>query len=336
VLARHLPGLALAGAGALAALLLAAPLPALSPIPVAVGLGILVANAATLPAATRSGLALCAKRILRLGVVLLGFRLVVGDLAALGPRAVLLVAGVALATLAGVVLLGWGLGVTRGLRLLTGTGFAICGASAIAAAQSTVDADDEEVAAALGLVLLFGTVSIALLPLAASVLDLPAAVGGAWLGAAVHDVGQAVAAAELLGPEALEVAVVVKLGRVLLLGPVLVVLALLVRRGATGGATGDTTGRPSAPLVPLFVVGFAAAVIVRSLEVLPVAALSGIGLAERASFALALFALGTQVRLERLRHLGWRPVALGSLAYAVVTLVSLAGAVLVLGDTLAA
>ena len=328
MLARHLPGLALAGAGALAALLIAGPLPAVSPIPVAVALGILVANATSPAETTRPGLALAAKRILRLGVVLLGFRLVVGDLAALGPRAVLLVAAVALATLVGVVLLGAALRVSRGLRLLTGTGFAICGASAIAAAQSTVDADDEDVAAALGLVLLFGTLSIALLPLAATALDLPAVVGGAWLGAAVHDVGQAVAAAELLGAEALEVAVVVKLGRVLLLGPVLLALALLARRASDGRGG----GRPAAPVVPLFVVGFLGAVVVRSLDVLPAAALSGLGVAERVCFALALFALGTQVRLERLRRLGWRPVALGSLAYAVVALVALAGAVFVLGD----
>lgn len=331
MLARHLPGLALAGGGALTALLIAASVPALSPVPMAVALGILVANTVGTPAAAGPGLAVTAKRVLRLGVVLLGFRLVVDDLLALGPRAVVLVVAVVGVTLAGVALLGRGLGVGAGLRRLTGAGFAICGASAIAAAQGTVEADDEDVAAALGLVLLFGTLSIVVLPVAASLLALPPVVGGAWIGAAVHDVGQVVAAAELLGDEALEVAMVVKLGRVLLLGPVLLVLAVLVRRERTHGGA----AAPSAPLVPLFVVGFVAAAVVRSLDVLGPTTLEALGWGERICFALALFALGSQVRLERLRHLGWRPVALGTAAYIGVAALALVGASLLLGGAVA-
>lgn len=319
----------MAGAGAAIAVAVSDMIEAVSSVTVAVGLGILAANLVALPELSMPGLAFAGKQLLRVGVVLLGFRLVVGDVLTLGPTALLLVGAMAVATLTGVIVVGRLLGVSQALCLLTGTGFAICGASAVAAAQGAVDAEEEDVTAALGLVLLFGTLSIAVLPLASSLLELPAAISGAWIGAAVHDVGQSVAAAEMVGNDALEVAILVKLARVLLLGPVLVVLSVLIRRKARHES--ESKARP--PIVPLFVGGFMLAVGVRSVGVIPEYGLTAIGLAERICFAFALFSLGTDVRLGRLRALGWRPLALGSLAYVAVALMGLGGAVAVLGPS---
>ena len=321
------PGLTLAAVGAVVALLVANLGATTPPSAVAVVLGIVVGNMVTIPEGAHPGIRVASKHVLRVGVVFLGFRLVLEDVIALGPAALVLVTCVAGGTLAGIMLLGRLMQVGRKMSMLTGTGFAICGASAVAAAQGTVEAEEEDVAAALGLVLLFGTLSIGILPLAATLLDLPSEVAGAWIGAAIHDVGQAVAAAEIVGGDALEVAILIKLGRVLLLGPVIVVLALMVRV-----RKGSTEGGGAARFLPWFVVGFVVAVGLRSLEVVPTGALSSIALAERASFGVALFALGTEVRWRRLRALGWRPIAVGAIAWLALALVGLIGGMFVIGN----
>lgn len=322
-----IPGLVLAGAGATLALLVSGLADAISAITVAVVLGVGVGNIVKLPGWSRPGMRVASKQLLRVGIVLLGLRLVLSDLAALGPGILLVLVFVAAITVSGVVVLGRLLRVNRGLTLLASAGFAICGASAVVAAQGTVEADEEDVTAALGLVLLFGTLSIGLIPLAASMLGLSPPVAGAWVGLSVHDVGQAVATAELLGAEALEVAVVVKLGRVLLLAPVIVVLALLVRRDAAGS---QRIG-PRPKVVPLFVVGFLMAILLRSLDVLPEAVVTAAGTGERICFALALFAMGADVQLSRLRGLGLRPIVLGGSAWIGLAAIGLLAAILVQG-----
>lgn len=321
------PGLALAAGGAMVALLVANLSGTIPPSSVAVALGIAFGNVITIPEGAHPGVRVASKHVLRVGVVLLGFRLVLDDVIALGPAALALVTCVAGGTLAGTILLGRLMQVGRKMSMLIGTGFAICGASAVAAAQGTVEAEEEDVAAALGLVLLFGTLSIGILPLAAVMLDLPSGVAGAWIGAAIHDVGQAVAAAELVGGDALEVAILIKLGRVLLLGPVIVVLTLMMRvhKGATEGGG-------AVRVLPWFVLGFVVAVGLRSLDVVPTGTLSSIALAERASFGVALFALGTEVRWRRLRALGWRPIAVGAIVWLALALVGLIGGMFVIGD----
>lgn len=319
-----LPGLALAAIGSLAAVLLSRLASGLSAISVAVVLGIIVANTAQLPRVMGPGLSIAAKQILRIGVVLLGFRLALQDVVALGPGAFFLIVSVSTGTLTGVMWLGRSLGLSRGLSMLAGVGFAICGASAIAAAQGTVKAKEEEVTAALGLVLLFGTISIGLLPLMAGLLDLPSAVAGAWIGASVHDVGQAVAAAEIVGEGALEVAVLVKIGRVLLLGPVMIILAVLMRKEQASKSSSENVR-----LLPWFVLAFILAVLMRSIDVIPESGLAAIASAEGACFGVALFALGTDVRLSRLRALGWRPVVLGAISWGTLAGAGLLGAHLI-------
>lgn len=324
------PGLLLAAGGAAAARLIAGWWAPLSPLVVAIVLGMVVANVWSLPRSLLGGLRVGSRSVLRTGVVLLGLRLVFGDLLELGAASVVMVVAVATATVIGVILLGRVLGVRRDLGLLTGTGFAICGATAVAAAQGTLDADEEDVAAALGLVLIFGTASIAVLPTVSSWLGLGPEVSGAWIGAAVHDVGQVVAAAELVGGGALETAMLVKLTRVLLLGPLLMALSVVSRRRL---ATTDGIVALRRPTMPLFVAGFVLMVAVRSSGVVPAAVIDAVGIIERACFAIALFSLGTEVRARRLRTVGVRPLVLGLVSWASIVLMGLLGSVVVLGSS---
>lgn len=327
-----LPGLALVAAGVLAATALHQLLSALALLTAAVLLGVVVGNLWALrggvPTRCADGVSLAARQLLRLGIVLLGLRLALGDLADLGAVGLLVVVGVVAATFAGTWWLARRFGLAEGSGVLLGAGYAICGVSAIAAVSATTRARQEDVAAAVAMVTLCGSLSIVVLPLAGTALSLEPAAFGTWVGASVHDVGQVVAAASTAGPIALDHAVVVKLTRVVILAPLVAALALAARRQATvaggtdGGRPGTAAGRP--PLVPLFVACFLAAVALRTTGWLPVAALEWADQLQQVLLAAALFALGLGVRLDRLVRTGGGVLAVGLLAWGLVAGVSLA------------
>jgi len=301
----------------------------LSPLVVSVALGAILANLGLVPDAARPGATFAAKRLLRVGVVLLGLQLAVGDMLALGGKGLALVVVVVAATFFGTQWVGRRLGLSPGLSLLVATGYSICGASAVAAMEGVSDADEEDVAYAVALVTLCGSLCIALLPVLQGPLGLDATAFGTWTGASVHDVGQVVATASSAGAVALHAAVVVKLTRVVLLAPLVAGVSLARRRhGETGRPAAAV--RRSPPLLPLFVAGFLAAVALRSTGIVPDGWLASAKTLEKVLLSAALFGLGTGVQLSKLRRIGGRPLVLGLGAWALVAVVSYAG-VLVIG-----
>lgn len=324
-----------------AAQLVGAAVPAVSPLLVAILLGILVGNLARLPESWGPGLAAGSKKLLRAGIVLLGLQVSLATIVALGWKVVLAVVVVVATGLATAVVVGRLLGVKPVLALLIGSGFSICGAAAVAAADGVLDADDEEIAVALALVVLFGTLMIPLVPLLGGLMGLDDHTTGLWAGLSVHEVAQVVAVGGIVGGGALAVAVVAKLARVVLLAPVMVGFAALRRRqlragdGAaptgTDGADGAGSGAASEgvtlpPIVPAFVVAFLAMVLVRTWVPLPEQLLDVVKLVQTLLLAAAMWALGTGVRWERLRTVGGAPFALAGITTAVVAAVGLGGA----------
>ncbi|HEX6954623.1 MAG TPA: putative sulfate exporter family transporter, partial [Agromyces sp.] len=243
---------------------------------------------------------------------LLGLKLGLGDIAALGWVTVLTTVGVVVLTFGGTWWLGRALGLPGREPLLVASGFAICGASAIGAMGAAVRARHEEQAVPVALVTLCGTLAIAVLPALWHPLGLTAPEFGHWVGAGVHDVGQVVATAQVAGGSALAVAVVVKLTRVLLLAPMVAIAAGVERRRAT-----DAAG-PRPAIVPLFVVGFLAAVLLRTFVPLPDALLTGADLVQTTLLAMALFALGASIRVGALLHTGWRALVVGLSSWTLV------------------
>ncbi|WP_079152961.1 YeiH family protein [Streptomyces malaysiensis] len=353
-------GLGLAVAGVAAAWGVHRLLPAVPLLTAAVVLGIVAAH---LPGARglvrgvcRAGLSLAGKRLMRLGIVLLGLKLSLNDVLGLGWATVAMVLGVVAATFCGT----WWLGRRMGLRgdqpLLIATGYSICGASAIGAVSEVSDSDERDVATSVALVTLCGTLAIAVLPLLQHPLGLGDAAFGRWVGASVHDVGQVVATAQTAGPAALGDAVLVKLVRVALLAPLVAVLATSVRaRGRvkrTGGSGGQEIGGQEAggqgaggqeagnqqaggqeakrrpPLVPLFVLGFLAMTALRSTDVLSTAVLDTAATAQELLLAAALFGLGSAVHLPSLTRTGARVAALGLCAWVVIAGASYGGVLL--------
>ena len=275
----------------------------------------------------RAGLDLTSRTILRAGVVLLGLELSLGHLLALGWRGLAVIAITVASTFSGTLALGRLLHVPALTRLYVATGFAICGAVAIAAmrgvvagpstggpaAQGTVDGATDGPQDALGTALALGTVygsiAIAVMPLVAASVGLTDTQAGLWIGASVQEVAQVVAAAGVVSGTALAAATVAKLARVVLLAPLLATVSL-VRTG--GAASGDGAGRPT--LVPGFVLGFLAAVVLRSTGMLPEAFLDVAGSVRDVLLAAAMFALGTNVDVVRLVRTGRRALALGAAA----------------------
>lgn len=334
-----LPGLGLAALAAAIAWPVSALVPVVSPLLVAIVLGIVLGNAVpTLPATFRPGLDFAAKPLLRLGIVALGAQVVLGDILDLGWPVLVLAAVVVAVGIATSMLLARLTRVDGDLALLIGCGFGICGAAAVAGIESTMRAKKEDVAAAIGLVVLFGTAMIAVVPLTSSGLGLDEATAGMWAGASTHEVAQVVAIGGIIGPAALEVAVLVKLARVIMLAPTVAILELVMRRSearvhTASAEAGDESAVPAPagqrpPIVPLFVIGFLLMAGLRTVGLLPEMAVTGLGIVQTVCLSMAMFALGRGVQWRALRSLGGGPIALATMTTIVVALVSLGGALL--------
>lgn len=292
--------------------------PAVPLLTAAVVLGIVVGQ---LPAARPAiggvlapGLSVSAKRFMRIGVVLLGLKLSLGDIAGLGWVTILTTVGIVVLAFGGTFLIGRLFRLPGHQPLLIATGFSICGASAIGAMSGVVKPKDEEAATPVALVTLCGTLAIFVLPLLWHPLGFDAQQFGHWVGGGVHDVGQVVATAQIAGPAALTIAIVVKLTRVLMLAPTVAIAAVVERRRQVPGD--PSVKRP--PIVPLFVAGFLVAVLLRSFVPLPPAVTEGADAVQTALLAMALFGLGTAVRLRSLVGTGWRALATGLASWALI------------------
>ncbi|HEY1106463.1 MAG TPA: putative sulfate exporter family transporter [Agromyces sp.] len=325
------PGLALCAAVAGLALAVTLVLPTLSALLTAIVVGVVVRNTVRLPAILEPGIAFAAKPLLRLGIVLLGLQLVVGDILALGPGMVVVVIAIVVGGITATLLIGRWLGIGATQRLLIACGFSICGAAAVAAVDGVVDADEEEVVTAVALVVIFGTLMIPLVPFVAGLMGLTPVEAGLWAGGSVHEVAQVVAIGGTLGGAALGVAVVVKLARVLMLAPVMAVIGLQRRRALAkaGADAAGSRGGKLPPLVPLFVVGFVVMVAIRSLGVVPPEVVAGAGIAQTVLLAAAMFALGTGVRFSMFRRVGAKPFVLAGASTLVVAGIALGGVMLV-------
>jgi len=318
------PGFATAAAGVLVALLAHRVVPAVGALTWAVLLGALVANLNLVPESAQWGLKVATRKLLRVGVVLLGFSLSLVSIVQLGGPVIGLVVVTLFSTLGFTMWLGLRLGLGRPRSLLIATGFAICGASAIAAMEENAEADDEDVAVAIAMVTICGTAAMVVLPLLQGPLGLTDQQFGSWAGASVHEVGQVVAAASPAGAAAVGLGVVGKLTRVLLLAPVVAGVSYTRRQRLRHTASAGEQPRLP-PLVPLFVLGFLVCVVARSTGVVPDAVLSVIEVAQTVTLGAALFGMGTGVRLASLARGSGRAIALAVVSTLVVAGVSLAG-----------
>ena len=321
------PGLAACAAAVVLSLAVHLVLPALPAMTVAVVLGLLAAN---LPGISgwsagsgRPGLDFAGKHLMRSGIVVLGLKVSVMDVLGLGWPALLLITGVVLAAFAGTYGIGRLFRLPPQVSLLIATGFAICGASAIGAMAAVRRIRQADTVLPIALVTLCGTLAIGVLPLLIGPLGLGPEVFGAWAGASVHDVGQVVATAQTAGAAALAVAVIVKLTRVLLLAPMVAVAGIHHRMGSDAGGK-------LPPVVPLFVLGFIATAALRSTGWLSPGVLGAAAVLQDVLLGMALFGLGSAVRVRGLLQTGTRALLAALASWLLIAALGLAAAVVLI------
>lgn len=305
-----LPGLlACAGIGLIAYLLRMLPgLGNFSPMIIAIALGIIFGNTFGISAGFRPGIAFSMRRLLRAAIVLLGLQLTFFQVADTGLRGVAIIVVVVTSTFFFTLAVGRLIGADERLTRLIAAGTSICGASAVAAANSVVAADDEDVAYAVACVTVFGSIAMFGYPLIEHLLVLAPRDYGLWAGSSIHEIAQVVAATFTVGHEAGEFGTVAKLTRVMTLAPMVFLMAMLALRRSGGAA-----GRAKAPF-PWFVVGFVAMVGVNSLITIHPTIRQETSVLSTFLLTMALAAMGLETNIAKLRARGVRPALLGAIA----------------------
>ncbi|MBR9871829.1 MAG: YeiH family putative sulfate export transporter [Gammaproteobacteria bacterium] len=260
------------------------------------------------------GLGFASRWLLRSGIVLFGFSLTVQQLVGLGPMILVLDTLVVLTITTSGYWLGtrW-LKLDRDTAILTSAGSAICGAAAVLATEGAIRARPAATSMAVATVVLFGTLAMFVYPVMFPMLGWDEGLYGIYIGSTVHEVAQVVAAGNAVGEEAMANAVIVKLVRVMLLVPFLLVIGQIWHRSRN--KTADSAATTSKITIPWFAFGFVAVVVLNSLLHLPQAAQSTLVLAGQIAMTMAMAALGFQTRIEALRHLGVKPFILALLLF---------------------
>ena len=294
-------------------------------VSVALLLGIVVASAAGPRLRPfEPGLRFVSQRVLRLGIILLGARLSLAEIAQIGLPATGLIVVTMVISFAIVLLASRVVRVDGRLAVLIAVGSAVCGNTAIVATAPVIGARAREVAYAVATITLFGTLAVFLYPAIGHAIALPQPQFGLWAGVAVHDTSQVIATSSTYGSGALDVATVVKLIRNALMAPLLLVIAAVwAARAEDAEDAGDLARRGIRRALPLFVLGFLALAALRTLGVIGLDLATTLDLVARTLILVALAAVGMSIHLGELRETSWRPLAIGFAVALVVGLGSL-------------
>ncbi|HRF58708.1 MAG TPA: YeiH family protein [Fimbriimonadaceae bacterium] len=264
------------------------------------------------PPAFGSGIKLAQRPILRWGVAGLGFKLSLGELASYGWGVLVTVVVSTLVALFAGIWLGRLFGLKEKLTLLLSTGGAICGASAIVAADSVVQGEESDTAYSLGIITLLGTIGIVLYPLIAQGLAMTDFAYGVWNGATLHEMAQVVAAGASVSKEATVVATAVKLARICLLAPLVFGLGWYLRRAV------GSSGQAKVPLVPWFLVLFVVFAGVNSFMAIPKETAALIQRVDLWLLCIGMAGVGLHAGFKDLRKAGLRPIAVGALQWLIL------------------
>ncbi len=288
----------------------------LSPMIVGIVLGMLYANSLrnNLPDTWVPGIQFCSKRVLRIGIILYGFRLTFQDVTAVGVPAICVDAIVVTVTILGGILIGRMLKMDRELTLLTSVGSGICGAAAVLGAESAIRTQPYKTAVAVSTVVIFGTIAMFVYPVLYrnGVFDLSPEEMGIFTGATVHEVAHVVGAGNAMGKAVSDPAIIVKMIRVMMLVPVLLVISYAMARAAVAGGGTKSGGKVSMPwfaILFLVVIGF------NSFNLLPADVVGFINNFDTFLLTMAMTALGAETSIDKFRKAGFKPFLLALILF---------------------
>lgn len=289
----------------------------LSPLIVGILLGMIYANSLRnhLPETWVPGIKFCSKQVLRLGIILYGFRLTFSQVMAVGLPAIAADAVIVAITLLLGILLGRMLKMDRDTALLTATGSSICGAAAVLGAEGVVRPEPHKTAIAVSTVVIFGTLSMFLYPVLwrSGILNLTPNEMAVYTGSTLHEVAHVVGAGNAMGPEIADTATITKMIRVMMLAPVLLVMSFALARRKKG--TEAQQGGKCRITIPWFAFGFLAVIGFNSLDLLPSVVVAGVNDFDTFLLTMAMTALGTETSFQKFKQAGAKPFLLAALLY---------------------
>lgn len=291
--------------------------------------GLIIGNTIGISDTYNKGIRLCFGHILKLAIILLGVRISIAQIVAIGGTALLLVVGLIILALTTTFCIGKWLGVSPKLSALIGVGTAVCGNTAISAVAPAINAKDEEMSFAIAVNTLIGTCAVFIYPLLGEYLHLSDTFFGFWAGTAVNDTSQVVATGFAYSDDAGKWATTVKLTRNALMGFVIVAMTFLY-------SDNDNDSQQKAPLwskikLPMFVVLFLVVATVNSLgffqwldNIVPIALIDNIVRITKFFILMALVAVGLNTRFTSMKKIGFKPLLLGVCVASIVSYTSFA------------
>ena len=291
----------------------------LSSLIIAILLGIIVKNTIGVPQIFRPGITFSLKRILRLAIILLGLRLSLPQILAVGPIGLVIVLVTLVSTFIFTCWFGRQIGVDSKLTKLIAAGTSICGASAIVAANGVVDSKDKDVAYAVATVTIFGTISMFLYPLLFNFLQMLPEEFGIWCGVSIHETAQVIAAAFQGGEVSGELATVSKLSRVMFLAPVVLTLGFLSPRSKDS----PKESKPKKLPIPWFVFGFIALVLLNSANIFPESFKETVTEYNHFLLTISMAGMGLKTSVLEIRQSGMKPLYLGAASWLFISVLSL-------------
>lgn len=283
-------------------------------------IGMLYANSLrnNLPDTWVPGIKFCSKRILRTGIILYGFKLTFQDVMAVGVSAIVMDAIIVCGTIGLGILVGRLLKVDRSIALLTACGSAICGAAAVLGVDGAIRPKPYKTAVAVATVVIFGTLSMFLYPILyrAGIFDLSPDMMGLFTGSTVHEVAHVVGAANAMGAEVSNNAIIVKMIRVMMLVPVLLVIAWTVARDVAKRDCLENTDTNKPKIsIPWFAILFLVVIGFNSLGLLPESIVDWINQLDTFLLTMAMAALGAETSFDKFKKAGIKPFLLAAILY---------------------
>ncbi len=283
-----------------------------SPMIIGIILGMPYANSLRnhLPETWVPGIQFCSKKILRLGIILYGFRLTFQDVLNVGIAGILIDCIVVSVIIIGGVYIGKLLKMDKDIALLTSVGSGICGAAAVLGAESTIQTKPYKTAVAVATVVIFGTLSMFIYPIAykSGLLDLTPEQMGIYSGATLHEVAHTVGAGNAMGEQISNIAIIVKMIRVMLLVPVLLILGFIKSNKGSGATKGKLS-------IPWFAIGFLAVIGFNSFNLLPTNSVDAINYIDTFLLTMAMVALGAETSIDKFKKAGAKPFILAFCLY---------------------
>jgi len=287
----------------------------------AILIGLVIANTVGFPRIFRPGIATY-EFWLKTGIVLLGARFLVGDLAVLGGVSLVLVVVELALAISFMTWLGRRFGLNRNLSALLAVGSSVCGVSAIIATQGAIDADDEDASFAIAAILALGAISLLVFPLVGHALGMSDHAFGLWSGLAVDNTAEAVATGAIYSETAQKFAVLAKTTRNAMIGFVVLGFAM---RWAAGKATAFKENRGAFlwRKFPKFVLGFLLISVLASVHLFDKSQITVLGNLSRWAFLLTFAGVGLRTDVRAMLKQGVRPFVVGAVGEAVIAVLTL-------------